>query len=61
MAERMEKALAGAGVKRRCESSEGALHGWMMPDFPIYNAEAAERGWCEMLSLFDRNLGRIPS
>lgn len=57
MAERMEKALADAGVKHRCEIYEGALHGWMKPDFPIYNEEAAERGWREMLALFDRNLG----
>jgi carboxymethylenebutenolidase len=57
MAERMEKALTDAGVKHRCEIYEGALHGWMKPDFPIYNEEAAERGWREMLALFGRNLG----
>ena len=37
----MEKALADAEVKHRCEIYEGAQHGWMMPDFPIYNEEAA--------------------
>jgi len=57
MAERMEKALADAGVRHRCEIYEGALHGWMKPDFPIYNEDAAERGWREMLALFKRNLG----
>jgi carboxymethylenebutenolidase len=57
MAERMEKALADAGIRHRCETYEGALHGWMKPDFPIYNKEAAERGWREMLALFKRNLG----
>jgi carboxymethylenebutenolidase len=56
MAERMEKALSDAGVRHRCEIYEGALHGWMKPDFPIYNKEAAERGWHEMLALFGRNL-----
>ena len=56
MAERMEKALNDAGVRHRCQIYEGALHGWMMPDFPVYNKEAAERGWREMLVLFDRNL-----
>jgi carboxymethylenebutenolidase len=56
MADRMEQALSDAGVKHRCEIYEGALHGWMKPDFPIYNEEAAERGWREMLALFDRNL-----
>lgn len=57
MAERMEKALADAGVKHRCEIYEGAHHGWMKPDFPIYDEAAAERGWREMLALFGRNLG----
>ena len=57
MAARMEKALADGGVKHRCEIYAGALHGWMMPDFPVYNHDAAERGWREMLALFDRNLG----
>lgn len=57
MAERMEKALTDAGVKHRAEIYPGALHGWMKPDFPIYNKEAAERGWREMLALFKRNLG----
>lgn len=56
MAERMEKALADAGVEHRCDLYEGALHGWMKPDFPIYDEQAAERGWCEMLALFGRNL-----
>jgi carboxymethylenebutenolidase len=56
MADRMEKALTDAGVTHRCEIYEGALHGWMKPDFPIYNEEAAERGWREMLALFGRTL-----
>ena len=29
----------------------------MMPDFPVYDQVAAERGWAEMLALFRRNLG----
>jgi carboxymethylenebutenolidase len=57
MATRLKKALTDAGVKHRSEIYEGALHGWMKPDFPIYNEEAAERGWREMLALFARNLG----
>jgi carboxymethylenebutenolidase len=57
MAARMEKALTDAGVTHRCEIYEGAQHGWMKPDFPIYDEAAAERGWREMLALFARNLG----
>ena len=56
MAERLEKALAEAGVHYRAEIYRGAEHGWMMPDFPVYDHAAAERGWSEMFELFDRNL-----
>ena len=55
MADRFEKALAQAGVRYRAETYPAA-HGWMMPDFPVYDHAAAERGWTAMLALFDRNL-----
>ncbi len=55
MAERLEKALTQAGVRYGTETYPAA-HGWMMPDFPVYDRAAAERGWVEMLALFDRNL-----
>ena len=57
MAERFEAALAGAGISFRAETYPAA-HGWMMPDFPVHDAAAAERGWGEMLSLFGRSLPR---
>ena len=53
MAERLEQALKDAGVDHRCEIYAGALHGWTMADFPVYNEAAAERHWTELLSLFD--------
>ena len=56
MAERFEQALAQAGVRYRTETYPAA-HGWMKPDFPVYDHAAAERGWVEMLALFARNLG----
>ena len=56
MAARMEKALADAGVRCTATTYEGALHGWMVPDFPVYDAAAAERGWAAMRDLFERNL-----
>src|ERR1700722_17180797 len=43
MAEKLEKTLTDAQVDHRCEIYEGALHGWTMADFPIYNEPAAER------------------
>jgi carboxymethylenebutenolidase len=57
MHEKLKKAFDEAGVNYRAEIYPGAQHGWMKPDFPIYNEEAAERGWREMLALFARNLG----
>ena len=56
MAERLERALTDAGVKHVCETYAGAAHGWMKPDFPVYDDAAAERGWRELFALFDRNL-----
>lgn len=55
MAERFEAALAESGVHYRAEIYPAA-HGWMKPDFPVYDHAAAERGWGEMLALFNRKL-----
>jgi carboxymethylenebutenolidase len=51
MAERLERALDKAGVDHRCEVFRGALHGWTMKDFPVYNESAAERHWDERVAL----------
>ena len=58
MAEQLETALEEAGVRYRAETYLGAAHGWMKPDFPVYNETAAERGWREMLTFFVRILKR---
>ena len=55
MAKRLETALAQASVRCVMENYP-ASHGWMVPDFPIYDEAQAERGWAAMLELFDRNL-----
>ena len=55
MAERFETALTQAGVRYRAETYPAA-HGWMKPDFPVYDQAQAERGWTEMLALFSRTL-----
>ena len=57
MAQKLEKALTNAKVDHRCEIYEGALHGWTMADFPIYNEGAAERHWRELIALFKDRLG----
>jgi carboxymethylenebutenolidase len=55
MAERLEDVLRTAGVRYSTETYPAA-HGWMMPDFPVYDHAAAEHGWEEMLALFARQL-----
>ncbi len=55
MSERLEHALNDSHIHYRAETYPAA-HGWMMPDFPVYNEAAAERGWREMLAFFDRTL-----
>lgn len=52
MADRLEQALSDAGVDHRCEIYDGALRGWTMADFPVYNPPAAERHWQELIALF---------
>ncbi|HZU62355.1 MAG TPA: dienelactone hydrolase family protein [Novosphingobium sp.] len=58
MAERVEAALSEAGVRHKCEIYAGCAHGWMKPDFPIYDEAGTARGWSEALAVFDRNLPR---
>lgn len=55
-AARFEAALERAGVRHHAETYVGAAHGWMKPDFPVFDAQAAERGWTAMPALFDRTL-----
>jgi carboxymethylenebutenolidase len=52
----LEQALSDAGVPHRCEIYAGALHGWTMSDFPVYDEAAAERHWRELLALFAEKL-----
>jgi carboxymethylenebutenolidase len=58
METRLDAALTAAQVEHHCEIWPGALHGWTMPDFPptIYNADAAERHYRELKTLFARTL-----
>jgi carboxymethylenebutenolidase len=49
---RLDAALTAAGVDHVVETYPGALHGFTMPDLPVYDREAAERHWRELLALF---------
>lgn len=57
MAARLEAALTQAGVRHRAEPYPGAAHGWMVPDFPVYDEAAATRGWLALVTLLRRTLG----
>ncbi|MCB1744903.1 MAG: dienelactone hydrolase family protein [Gammaproteobacteria bacterium] len=56
-AELLERSLSAAGVAHRCEIYAGALHGWTMTDFPVYEPESAERHWTELTGLYAGTLG----
>ena len=55
-ADRLREALTAAGLTNTVEIYAGAKHGYAPPDMPVYNEEAAERHWREMLALFDKTL-----
>lgn len=54
--DRLAKALADAGVDAEVTIYRGAKHGYAPPDMPVYNREASERHWREMLALFRETL-----
>jgi carboxymethylenebutenolidase len=53
---RLEQALTAAKVEHVIETYEGAYHGFTMRDLPVFNPEAAERHWVELLKLFSETL-----
>jgi carboxymethylenebutenolidase len=55
-ADRLREALTAAGVDNEVTIYPGARHGYTMADLPVYNAEASERHWREMLKLFAETL-----
>jgi len=55
-ADRLRDALTTAGVDNRVEIYAGAKHGYAPPDMPVYDEQAAERHWRELLALFDETL-----
>ncbi len=52
----LDRTLKAAGVRYAAELYTGALHGYTMPDLPVYNREAAERHWQRLLGLFAETL-----
>jgi carboxymethylenebutenolidase len=56
MAGRLIEALMASSIDHRHDVYVGAQHGWTMTDFPVYDADAAERHWTELLAFFADSL-----
>ncbi len=54
--ERLDRALADAGVVHVCEQYDGAQHGFTMSDTAAYDEAATERHWQALLPLLARHL-----
>ena len=52
MGARLVEALMSSGIDHRHDFYAGAAHGWTTPDFPVYDADAAERHWTALIELF---------
>jgi carboxymethylenebutenolidase len=55
--ETLKTAFAQAALAAKVEVFEGTKHGWCPPDSHVYDRDAAERAWGEMLALFREALG----
>ncbi len=53
----LKTAFAQASLPANVEVFEGTMHGWCPPDSHVYNRDAAEKVWSELLSLFKSALG----
>lgn len=56
---RFDEALQKSGVTHESEMYQGALHGYTMTDFPVYNVAAADRHWRRLLGLFCKTLKQV--
>ena len=54
--ERLDAAMKAAGVDAEVTIYRGAKHGYAPPDMPVYNVEASERHWRELVALLDGTL-----
>ncbi len=53
----LKAAFAQASLPANIEVFEGAMHGWCPPDSHVYKADAAEKAWGELITLFKSALG----
>jgi carboxymethylenebutenolidase len=52
----LKAAFAAAGLPNHVEVFEGTQHGWCPPDTAVYNHDAAEKAWGELLDTFGKAL-----
>ncbi len=52
----LKAAFARASLSATVEVFDGTQHGWCPPDSHVYNRDAAERAWAELLTLLTRGL-----
>ncbi len=55
MAQKFEEALKENNVRYHAETYPAA-HGWMVPDFPVFNQTEANKGWRNLLDFFAQSL-----
>lgn len=53
---RLAESLQQAGVQHTVETEEKALHGFVPPDSPVHDKDAAERHWKTLIDLLDSTL-----
>ena len=53
----LKTAFSQASLPANVEVFDGAMHGWCPPDSHVYNRDAAEKAWTELLQLFKTALG----
>jgi carboxymethylenebutenolidase len=51
--DRLAQAFKDAGVEAKVAIYKGARHGYAPPDMPVYDRDASERHWRELLDLLD--------
>ncbi|ADG11592.1 dienelactone hydrolase family protein [Caulobacter segnis] len=55
--DKLKVAFAEAKLPAQVEVFEGANHGWTVKGSQVYNEEAAERAWSNLLALYKQALG----
>jgi carboxymethylenebutenolidase len=55
--DKLKAAFAEARIPAQIEVVEGANHGWTVKGSQVYNEEAAERAWSNLLALYKKALG----